>query len=236
MVYSLEKVVINGDRPVREAVLESLRAAILSNLLKPGDKLIETAIAESLAVSRTPVREAFRQLEHEGLLVNTPRRGTYVRDISVEDAMNMYDIREVLEGLSVRLACNNISRKTINHMYTMLDDMSVCIESGDKSRLFMLNEEWKDIIVQNGGNRFLSKSMKDVYDHLQRLRQRSMWMVEAQRETVAEHRTILDCIDKGDVAGSESAARVHVKNARARFLSSLSAPLFLPAAKKRNER
>lgn len=108
-----EKIESTDLRPIREIVLERLRKAIMDGSFEPGDRLVETSIAEGMGVSRTPVREAFRQLEIEGLAENVPRKGTIVKGISKRDILEIYEIREVLEGLAFRLACANISEARI---------------------------------------------------------------------------------------------------------------------------
>ena len=82
-----------------------------------------------MGISRTPVREALRQLELEGLATNAPRKGTVVNGISMKDALEMYDVREVLEGLAARLTCNNISRKNINILKEIINNMEECIKN-----------------------------------------------------------------------------------------------------------
>lgn len=108
-----EKIEVTDLRPIREIVFERLRKAIIDGNLEPGDRLVETFIAENMGVSRTPVREAFRQLEIEGLAENIPRKGTIVKGISKEDIIEIYQIREVLEGLAFRLTCSRISEEQI---------------------------------------------------------------------------------------------------------------------------
>ncbi|NSJ93157.1 GntR family transcriptional regulator, partial [Coprococcus sp. MSK.21.13] len=90
-----KKIDANDPRPAREIILEELRSAIFDKKLKEGDRLVENNIAKSMGVSRTPVREALRQLEIEGLAINIARKGTLVKGISKEDIMEIYDIREV---------------------------------------------------------------------------------------------------------------------------------------------
>ena len=93
-----EKIEITDLRPIRDIVYQRLRSAIIGGQLEQGERLVETLISENMGVSRTPVREAFRQLEIEGLAENIPRKGTIVKGISKKDIIEIYEIREMLEG------------------------------------------------------------------------------------------------------------------------------------------
>src|SRR6056297_804513 len=100
---------INGYKPLGNIVYESLKESILNGSLKPGEKLMESRIAEDLGVSRTPVREAIRKLEKEKYVKMIPRKGAYVEDLTMEDILEVLEIRIVLEGLASKLAARNIS-------------------------------------------------------------------------------------------------------------------------------
>lgn len=121
MEQIFEKIESTDLRPIREIVLERLRKAIMNGTFQTGDRLVETSIAEKMGVSRTPVREAFRQLEIEGLAENLPRKGTIVKGISKRDIFEIYEIREVLEGLAFRLACSNITDEQILELKEKLE-------------------------------------------------------------------------------------------------------------------
>ena len=119
----LKSLDVGQGKSIREVVLQELRTAIFTGDIKPGDRLVENNIAIAMGVSRTPVREALRQLESEGLAINIPRKGTVVKGICIEDAIEIYDIREVLEGLVIRGACLHISRIEIRELKEIIEDM-----------------------------------------------------------------------------------------------------------------
>ena len=100
--------------PLRDSIADSLRESIINGKIKPGERLLEPIVAKQLGVSRTPVREAFFQLESEGLVEVMPRRGAIVSEISVNDANELYSVRAVLEGLAAKLASKRISKNKID--------------------------------------------------------------------------------------------------------------------------
>ncbi len=114
-----------------DAALESIREAILSGRLKPGERILESHIATQLGISRAPVREAIRQLKSEGLLVSLPHRGTYVIQFSAQDAYEIYTLRAVLEGLAVSLVAANPAEQTIAQLQQCVDEMRTAAAVGD---------------------------------------------------------------------------------------------------------
>lgn len=218
MYINLGKIESTDLRPIREIVLESLREAIFDGRLKEGDRLVETNIAEIMGVSRTPVREALRQLELEGLAVNIPRRGTVVKGISMEDAVEIYDMREVLEGLAVRLACLNISRGQLLCLKQVVNDMEECIQHDDRNQYNKLHNEFNMIIIQASNNKRLVENMEHIYEYLTNLRNVSLENFQGRKEALKEHREVLDALEKGDENLAESLTRQHVKNAKNRFV------------------
>lgn len=222
MTYKLDKIIIEGSKSIREVVLQTLRSAIFENLLSPGERLVENTLAESLGVSRTPVREAIRQLELEGLVVNTPRKGTVVSEISIKDALEMYDIREVLEGLAVRLACDNLPRKQIKELKNIISEMENYIIDNNINGVFEMNSRWNKIILQYSENIILEKNMKEIYEHLSRLRKISLNKKNYQINVVEEYKLILRKIENNDIEGAENAAKEHVRKAKSRFSAAIS--------------
>ncbi|WP_027631565.1 GntR family transcriptional regulator [Clostridium hydrogeniformans] len=217
MYSCLRKIDDNNNKPIREVVLEELRRAIFNNMLKPGDRLVEISIAEAMGVSRTPVREALRQLELEDLAVNTPRKGTIVQGISYDRAMEMYEIREVLEGLATKLACLNISRIKINELKELLENMEHNIINKDVNKVYYLNQRWNEIILEACNNELLVKKVSDLYEQLRRLTVFSLYDENLQRSAMNEYSFIVEAIEKGDENKAENLAREHVRKAKNRF-------------------
>lgn len=218
MEQLFEKIESTDLRPIRQIVLERLRKAIMAGILKPGDRLVETFIAEGMGVSRTPVREAFRQLEIEGLAENLPRRGTIVKGISKADILEIYDIREVLEGLAFRLACSNISDSKISELKDKLLIMEQCIENEDINEYWKVHGEFHDSILNLSNNKRLIDQMKQIYEYLSKLRNFTLVMNKRRAVAMKEHKALIEAFEKKDEILAEQIGREHTVNAR-KFLS-----------------
>ncbi len=216
-----KKIEVTDLRPIREIVLNEIRSAIFDNRIKPGDRLVENLIASSMGISRTPVREALRQLEIEGLAINIPRRGTLVKGISKEDAIEIYDLREVLEGLAVRLACLNISRREINRLKEITEIMKETMSEENYDEYIKAHNEYNDIIVSASKNKRLLSQIENIYEYLKSLRKFGLHAKEKRAEILEEHIKIVEAIEKGDEYLAEEEARKHVRNAKNRFIESI---------------
>ncbi|AAO36933.1 GntR family transcriptional regulator [Clostridium tetani] len=216
-----KKIDANDTRPAREIILEELRAAIFDRKLEAGDRLIENNIAKSMGVSRTPVREALRQLEIEGLAINIARKGTLVKGISKEDIIEIYDIREVLEGLAVRGACLNISRKEILRLKEIIEIMSKCINKNDTDKYIKSHNEYNRIILNASKNKRLISKLEYIYEYLKSMRKVTLSNETRREKALLEHKNIVEAIEEGDEVLAERLARKHVVNAKNSFMSNI---------------
>lgn len=216
-----KKIDANDTRPAREIILEELRAAIFDRKLEAGDRLIENNIAKSMGVSRTPVREALRQLEIEGLAINIARKGTLVKGISKEDIIEIYDIREVLEGLAVRGACLNISRKEILRLKEIIEIMSKCINKNDTDKYIKSHNEYNRIILNASKNKRLISKLEYIYEYLKSMRKVTLSNETRREKALLEHKNIVEAIEQGDEILAERLAREHVVNAKNSFMSNI---------------
>ncbi|MFT8350972.1 GntR family transcriptional regulator [Clostridium saccharoperbutylacetonicum] len=213
-----EKIESTDLRPIREIVLERLRKAIMDGSFDSGDRLVETSIAEGMGVSRTPVREAFRQLEIEGLAENVPRKGTIVKGISKRDILEIYEIREVLEGLAFRLACANISEERILELKEMLLKMEQSIDNNDIKEYWRLHGEFHNTIMYFSNNQRLIDQMKQIYEYLSKLRNFTLVMNKRRIIAMEEHKALIKAFENKDEILAEQIGREHTLNAK-RFLS-----------------
>ncbi|MEG0307037.1 MAG: GntR family transcriptional regulator [Clostridium sp.] len=202
---------------IREIILRQLRNAIFSNLIKPGERLIENSIAQAMGVSRTPVREALRQLESEGLATNIPRKGAVVKGICCEDAMDIYDIREVLEGLAARGACLHISRIEIRELREIITMMETCIKNNEEEEYVKCHDRFNKIILNSCKNKRLVVDMEYIYEYLKSLRKVSLLTSERRISALKEHTEIVDAIEVGDDKLAETITREHIRNAKISF-------------------
>lgn len=213
-----EKIEITDLRPIRDIVYQRLRSAIIGGQLEQGERLVETFISENMGVSRTPVREAFRQLEIEGLAENIPRKGTIVKGISKKDIIEIYEIREMLEGLVFRLACLRISEVHIAQLKENISKMEQCIVDKDITQYWILHEDFHGIILYSCGNSRLVDQMKQIYEYLTILRNFTLVMDKRRTKAMQEHKEIIDAFEMKDEMVAEKIGREHTVNAK-KFLA-----------------
>ena len=157
-VENLTKLNLDNYKPLRDVVFENLREAILEGKLKPGQRLMEVQLAEQLGVSRTPVREAIRKLELEGLVVMLPRKGAYVANMSLKDIMDVLEVRASLEGLAAYLAAERISDEDIKKLKDISEEFNF-----PKEKIFVTPLAAEDIYKPM--NKFLCKNiLKEKYN------------------------------------------------------------------------
>lgn len=217
MDYNFNKIDETSGKSMRELVLGELRNAIFMGHIKPGDRLVETTVANSMGISRTPVREALRQLESEGLAINIPRKGTIVKGICVEDANEIYEIREVLEGLAARGACLHISRMEIRELRQIIRDMDQSIKNNDEEAYVYVHNRFNRIILDSCKNKRLINQMESIYEYLKSLRKISLLTDSRKKEALKEHIEIVNAIENGDEDEAERLTRQHIRSARKSF-------------------
>lgn len=195
-----------------ETTYERLCEEIRSGKLPPGSRLRETEIAERLAVSRTPVREAIRRLEADGLVDHLPRSGAVVRKLEYPELMELYEMRTVLEGTAARLAARAASPVELEELVAINDEMRAA--AGRPEVVIGLNRQFHKLLLDAARNRFLLRAMATVENTLLILGSSSMAKPDRAREAVDEHREVLDALLARDGAGAEAAMRRHMERAQ----------------------
>ncbi len=191
---------------------ERLFDEISSGSLRPGTRLTETEIAARLAISRTPVREAIRRLEADGLVVHQPRTGAVVRSLDYPEIMELYEMRTVLEGTAARLAARAASPVELEELRAINQEMAAATD--DSAALVRLNRQFHTRLLDAARNRFLLKSMASVKMTLMILGPSSMEAPERARQALQEHSTLLDALVARDGAAAETAMRDHMEHAQ----------------------
>ncbi|WP_121066235.1 GntR family transcriptional regulator [Chachezhania antarctica] len=207
-------------RPLQgETAYDRLRDEIRSGRLRPGARLTETEIAERLSVSRTPVREAIRRLESEGLVDHQARAGAVVRKLDYSEIMELYEMRAVLESTAARLAARAASEVEIRDLRDINAQMGV--SEGDPQALARLNRQFHQSLLHASRNRFLLKSMGSVDTTMMILGPTSLESPDRAREAVAEHDEIIAALAARDEATAEAAMRRHMEGAQSERLRML---------------
>ena len=195
-----------------ETTYERLCDEIRSGKLPPGSRLRETEIAARLAVSRTPVREAIRRLEAEGLVDHLPRSGAVVRKLDYPELMELYEMRTVLEGTAARLAARAASPVELEELVAINDEMRAA--AGRPGEVIGLNRQFHKLLLDAARNRFLLRAMATVENTLLILGTSSMAMPDRACEAVEEHREVLDALLARDGTAAEAAMRRHMERAQ----------------------
>ncbi len=201
----------NDYKPLRDVVFETIRNAILSGQLKPNERLMETQLAEKLGVSRTPVREAIRKLELEGLVTMIPRKGAYVSELSLEEIMETFEVRESLEVLAITLAFNNFTDKDIKEIEEIQDKFAEACKKKDIKKIINFDFEiHKKIYILSKNNRLIS-IMESLNEVLSRFRMIYYYEFISSESIVKQHEEIIEAIRNRNVNKAADAMRNHLQ-------------------------
>ncbi len=205
------------DRPksLSRMVAEEIKEAIMQGVLQPGDKLVETSLTESLGVSRTPLREAFRELAAEGYITVIPHKGAYVSSLSEEDVLDLYAISSVLEGLAARLVAQNLKaesdREKLRSLYNELKEQN---DKGNVDAYWAANRNFHQFIAEASGNPRLLDLIENMRRQILKTRVISMRYPERLEDSMAEHEEILGAILAGEGRKAESLVIEHLEKQR----------------------
>ncbi len=198
---------------LRGRVFNKIREDILSGKYKENDELKEIAIGEELGVSRTPVREAFRQLELEGLIQIVPNKGAYVTGITMEDVKDIYMIRSKLEGLCAAWACEHITDEQIEEMEENIYLAKFHAERGHFEQMSELDSRFHESMYEACNSKMLEHLLKDFHQYVQRVRKRTLSTIDRSLASNSEHAGILEAIKAHDPVEAERRATLHIHNA-----------------------
>jgi DNA-binding GntR family transcriptional regulator len=200
-----------GGLPLGEAVFRSLRHALRAGIYRPGDRLREQEVAERLKVSRTPVREALGRLAMQGLVEPAGSRGVIVRSLSIAEVLELYAMRELLEGAAARLAAEHASRPEIE----ALNDLEAEFEASpeDAAEMARLNLLLHEAITRAGRNRYLDAALQELQDGIALLGATTFSVAGRSASAADEHREIIAAIAARDPDKAEQAARAHIREA-----------------------
>lgn len=198
---------------LRGRVFHRLREDILSGKYKEGDELKEVAIGEDLGVSRTPVREAFRQLELEGLIQIIPNKGAYVTGITEKDVKDIYMIRSLLEGLCARWACEHITEAQMEEMEENIYLSKFHAGKGHLEQLAELDNRFHEILYEACNSKILEHQLRDFHEYVLRVRKKTLSNANRGPKSNEEHEMIMEAIKAKDAQKAEKLANMHMINA-----------------------
>lgn len=206
------KLKLQNYKPLREVVFEYLRAAILSGEFKPGERLMELQLGEQLGVSRTPIREAIRKLELEGLVTMIPRKGAYVADMSIKDVLDVLEVRKVLEGLASSLASQRRSEEDMAFLEKTLSEFEAHLNSGNREGMMEKDKLFHEAIFNATRNKKLIQIAQSLQEQVQRFRVVFFSESDGFKQLLSEHREILEAIREGNMEGAREKAEGHIRD------------------------
>ena len=201
-----------SNLPLREVVFLRLRQAILQGELQPGERLMEIQLADQLGVSRTPVREAIKKLELEGLVAMKPRRGAEVASITIKDMQDVLEVRATLEELAVELCCAKGDDSWIDDLKKANKVFEVAVKSGELLIIADADVNFHDIIYKATGNKRLIQIINNLREQIYRYRLEYIKNEKARSEMIEEHNRIIAFISEKDREGAKKAMRQHIAN------------------------
>ena len=205
----MEEFEVNASEflPLREVVYMTLRKAILTEKLRPGERLMENTIAQKLGVSRTPVREAIRMLGDEGLVDLIPRRGAQVAQISLQELKDVLEIRKSLEVLATERACEIMDEEEMYALRRAEERFDTAVRGGDPTELAEA-----DVIYTAAGNRRLLSILSNLREQMYRFRLEYLKQPDTLANLVEEHRAIVSAVERRDAEAAKALIIAHIDN------------------------
>lgn len=206
------KMDVNEYLPLRDVVFNTLRQAILRGEMEPGERLMEIQLAQKLGVSRTPIREAIRKLELEGLVIMIPRKGAEVAHITEKDMRDVLEVRCTLEELAVQLACKNVTPEYVTELRAANKLFESAIVSRDIMSIVDADVHFHDVIYAMTGNARLIQIINKLREQMYRYRLEYIKDARSHSILISEHEDIIDKIEHNEVEAAKAVIRQHIQN------------------------
>ena len=203
----MRKKQIERHQTLREKILETIRDAILKGTMKPGERVSEPDLAERFGISRTPIREAFRQLESEGYLHVVPRKGAVVASLSERDIEEFYAIKIILEGFAARMAAEKLTEKDLERLETINERLQKIASEGDVKNFFRVHNEFHEVFIKAAGNEKLYDMINQLVMKFKRLRLASLSQPGRMAVSVEDHRDMIEAFKNHDGERADSLVR-----------------------------
>lgn len=219
--------------PLRDVVFNTLRQAILKGELKPGERLMEIALAERLGVSRTPIREAMRKLELEGLVVMIPRRGAQVANITEKDLNDVLEVRIALENMAIEKACKRMTEEELDKLWRAAREFEHTMAEGNLVRLAEADVAFHEIIYQASDNCRLIQVLNNLREQIYRYRVEYLKEEETRNVLVKEHEELYNAVKARDVERAQEISFEHIENQRKAIIETIKVENAAKQEKKR---
>ena len=202
---------IQNHKPLREMVYEELKMQILKGSIIPGTRMMEVELAEEMGVSRTPIREAIRKLEKEGLVTIEPRRGAYASMISTEDMVEILEVRQDLEGLAAYFAADRMTEGQMSELRKESDSYNDAVKRGNMEEMIKHDTRFHHIIVESCRNKILVQMIEQLQELVLRFRYIYYDNFRRAENMPEEHEAILTAIAEGNADKARAAADIHIE-------------------------
>lgn len=210
MLEDVIKITDSSFLPLREVVFNTLRHAILRGDLTPGERLMEVKLADMMGVSRTPVREALRRLESEGLVQMIPRRGAVVAHIDEKRMTDVLVVRKALEELAIQIACDNMTRTDIERLKEVTEALELAIDRNNIDKIADLDVKFHDIIFNATDNLRLIQILNNLRDQMFRYRLEYIKVKSEHESVLREHKAIIKALEEHDTITASDVIKTHI--------------------------
>ena len=201
----------HSHRPLREIVYEELKMQILTGKITPGTRMMEVELAESMGVSRTPIREAIKKLEQEGLVTIEPRKGAYASQISVKDMVDILEVRQDMEGLAAQMAAYRMTPSQMEELEVIAIAYNKAVEEGNMADMIRYDTQFHNLIVESCNNAILTMMINQLQELLLRFRYVYYDNIQRAEKMPSEHFMIMEDIKGGRSDAARAAAEMHIE-------------------------
>ena len=201
---------LTGETSLAEEITSILRSRIITGEYEMGEKLIENKIAKELKVSRTPVRDAFKELTKDGLVEYVPNKGCFAKGFSKKDMADIYKVRTAVEQLAIEMAIEDKDEETMQRLREQLEVMNFYTEQKMSDRLLQANEEFHNLIYQMTKSRFIVQVLKSYQDYVHLARKSTLSKETNLPEIYQEHVQILETLEAGDIERAKEVVAKHL--------------------------
>jgi len=202
------------NKSLTSLIFDKIREDILNDKYTPGEKIVEAKLAEEIGVSRTPVREALKQLELDGLVENIPNRGVIVKGVSKQDIYDIYTIRIAIEGIAAQWSVERMTEEELRNLEEVYELMEFYTDRNDLDKIFELNTKFHEIIYTSTNSRYLEHVLRDFQLFIKSTRNKSLRSEGRKEKALDEHRKILDAFKSRDEAAAVEMLIAHISNSR----------------------
>lgn len=212
-----------NTKSIREQVTDILRMRIINGELKPGDRISERDISRELNISTTPIKEAIRGLETAGLLITLPRKGTMVSEFAKQNLSQQSTLRSALEGVAANLAARNMDKDACERLKTSLDEVEKLLDRDDIKELESCNKDFHEAITNYSNNPYLIQLIETQRSFNQGFRHGGLRDKSGRKQSLDEHRAILEAIERQDSELAETLMRNHIRRSAVYVLENIEA-------------